>query len=299
VTLWVKKDAALIYKMAPAQQAAQQALAHYFAGALQAGAAAAQAQPLPRTPAAPCLPQTLPEALCPNTLPNALCPVSFAPPCGATHVATCHVTCAATCPAHATCGATCIATCAATCPAHATCGVTCAATCATCVTCAPHICTLPTHCLGVTCGIDCTVGGPCLTHPPHATCAPVCTHLTPCRPTFNQPECPFPTEICTHVPAQCTHLPNCPRPQEAQAGMGAEAQFGCVAGTVHASVQIACSVVCPTRHVTCSPECWVTRQWTCNPECRVTRYWTCNPECWPTRHFTCNVECYNTAARPC
>src|SRR5262245_31904435 len=42
VCWWVKKDAALIYKMAPAAQG----LAHYFAGAIQAGmadAAAAQA----------------------------------------------------------------------------------------------------------------------------------------------------------------------------------------------------------------------------------------------------------------
>jgi hypothetical protein len=37
VTLWVRKDAALIYKMAPAAQA----LAHYFAGAIQAQAPAA------------------------------------------------------------------------------------------------------------------------------------------------------------------------------------------------------------------------------------------------------------------
>ena len=47
VTLWVKKDAALIYKMSPAAQA----LAHYFAGAVQAGAgqaaAGAAVQPTP------------------------------------------------------------------------------------------------------------------------------------------------------------------------------------------------------------------------------------------------------------
>jgi hypothetical protein len=35
VTLWVKKDAALVYKMAPAAEA----LAHYFAGAIAGGAA--------------------------------------------------------------------------------------------------------------------------------------------------------------------------------------------------------------------------------------------------------------------
>ena len=41
VCLWVKKDAALIYKMTPAAQA----LAHYFAGAIQAGTAGAAAAP--------------------------------------------------------------------------------------------------------------------------------------------------------------------------------------------------------------------------------------------------------------
>jgi hypothetical protein len=49
VTLWVKKDAALIYKMAPAQKAAQQAMAYYFAGAIQAGTAVAQPQLPPGT----------------------------------------------------------------------------------------------------------------------------------------------------------------------------------------------------------------------------------------------------------
>ena len=34
VTVWVRRDAALIHKMAPAAQA----LAHYFAGAIQSGA---------------------------------------------------------------------------------------------------------------------------------------------------------------------------------------------------------------------------------------------------------------------
>ncbi len=272
VTLWVKKDAALIHKMAPAQQAAQQALAYYFAGALQGGGGA---QPGAQAGMA-ALPQTLPNAACPITLPNAACPVSVAnPPClthNVTCVATCHATCAATCVGtcaqHATCGVTCIATCQATCfatcqatcPPHATCGATCVATChATCA---------------ATCVATC-----------HVTCAPVCTHITPCRPTLNQPECPFPTEICTHVAAQCTQLPNCRIPQAAQAGMGAQ----CAGGTILASVQVACGVtrlpiecseVCPTR----VPECWVTRL---PIECSVvcpTRFVTCNPECNLTRN---------------
>jgi hypothetical protein len=56
VTLWVKKDAKLIYKMAPAAEA----LAHYFAGAVQAAAGQAAAAPAvrptpPVTIVGPCL----------------------------------------------------------------------------------------------------------------------------------------------------------------------------------------------------------------------------------------------------
>ncbi len=252
VTLWVKKDAALIYKMAPAQQAAQQALAYYFAGALQGGAAAGQAMPLGG-------PQTVLPAACPAQTVQCTIECTKAAPCP-THVATCVATCHATCPPHATCGATCAATCA----LHATCGITCIATCqATCVATCQATCaaTCPPH---ATCGATCVAT--C-----HYTCAPICTHATPCRPTLNQPDCPYPSEICTHVAAQCTQAPNCRLPQAALAAMGAEAQVGCALGTIHASVQIACSIACPTRYVTCAAECWVTRYVTCNPECWVTR----------------------------
>jgi hypothetical protein len=64
VTLWVKKDANLIYKLAPGAQA----LAHFFAGQIQAGAAPAGA------PQAAQFPPTL---LCPTRLPC----VSFGPQC--------------------------------------------------------------------------------------------------------------------------------------------------------------------------------------------------------------------------
>ena len=69
VTLWVKKDAALIYKMAPATQA----LAYYFAGAIQAQAALTpgvpQAGPAPRvaTEATPCLNTHANTCHCPVT----------------------------------------------------------------------------------------------------------------------------------------------------------------------------------------------------------------------------------------
>jgi hypothetical protein len=75
VTLWIKKDAALKYKTAPAAQAAQQALAAYFAGAIQAGMAGAAGMGMApgagmAAPgaAAPALPQTLPQAACPISL---------------------------------------------------------------------------------------------------------------------------------------------------------------------------------------------------------------------------------------
>ena len=62
VCLWVKKDAALIYKMTPAAQA----LAHYFAGAIQAGTAGAAAAPV-----AGAAPQTV---FCPTPPVTVLCP---------------------------------------------------------------------------------------------------------------------------------------------------------------------------------------------------------------------------------
>ncbi len=274
-TLWVKKDAALKYKTSPAQEAAQAAMAWYFAGALQGGGAQAAPQAQAAQPQAP---QTLVNAFCP--------PITLIEPCQVTanfrcltHHATCGVTCVATCAQHATCGVTCAATCAATCPPHVNCGATCVATCAaTCAaTCPPH----------ATCGATCVAT--C-----HYTCAPVCTHVTPCRPTLNEPQCPFPTEVCTHVGAQCTHVVNCRPPQQAAAeaavaGVGAQ----CVGHTIRLSVQVACSIACsfacPTRHVTCgftcAPECWVTREL---PQCSI----VC-----PTR-VTCNFEACPIASAP-
>jgi hypothetical protein len=265
VTLWVKKDAALKYRMAPAQEAAQKAMAWYFAGALQGGGAG-QAGPQVA------LPQTLPNAACPVTLPNAACPpvthATCVATCQATCQATCGVTCHATCGAHATCGVTCIASCNPTC--HVTCVATCAATCPPQATC------------GATCAATCHA-----TCPPHATCVPACTHATPCVPTHNQPDCPYPTEVCTHVAAQCTHAPNCRLPQAQaamagpQAAVGAGAQIGCALGTVVASVQVVCSIACPTRYVTCNPaNCPTWRHIDCPPHtpwCHTLIGATCAP----------------------
>src|SRR5262249_49971108 len=87
VTLWVRRDAALVYKAPPGAQA----LAQYFAGAIAGaaaaggGAAAVPAAPLPPTPVctiplAAC-PVTLPQAGCPVTLPPAVCPTHQLTPC--------------------------------------------------------------------------------------------------------------------------------------------------------------------------------------------------------------------------
>ena len=190
VTLWVKKDAALQYKMAPAAQA----LANYFAGAIQAGAQGLAAVP----PQPPPPPMTIPPALCAVTLVGLAC----------THANTCGIDCSIVCPTH---------------PPHATCLPNC-----THVT--PCLLTQPSPCAGASCGNACTVIGACPTQPAQATCVANCTHVTPClltqpspcagascgidctvfgpacqsiyvgtcilqcNPTHGQPQCPFPTE---------------------------------------------------------------------------------------------------------
>ncbi len=90
------------------------------------------------------------------------------------------------------------------------------------------------------------------------------------------------TELCTEVLPQCTHLGHCPLPQGAQAGMGADAQYGCGYGTIHGSAQvIACSVACPSVHTCNVVVCWQTRLAI-----------ACSELC-PT-HLTCNYDCYIT-----
>lgn len=117
VCLWVKKDAALIYKMT----AAAQALAHYFAGAIQAGtpgaAVAAAAGAAPQTVFCPTPPVTVPcqwpsliwcqtpactiagpgcqtiacTQACPTHYPTCACPTPFCPP--QTHIVSCVALC--------------------------------------------------------------------------------------------------------------------------------------------------------------------------------------------------------------
>ena len=176
VTVWVKKDAALQYKMAPAAQA----MAQYFAGAIQAGAQGA--------------------------------PVGYGTAGGIQPTPT----------------------------------------------------AIPTH---------------------------VCTHLTPCMPTRFQPQCPYPSEICTHVGACPTRHPGyCPLP-EAAAGAAKAAHAG--AQEYLKPTFIDCSIVCPTRigpcqshHISCAP-------------CVTQHPVQCSIAC-PTRlEFSCNLACHVTNAAYC
>ena len=92
MTLWVQKDAALIQRMAPGTQA----LAHFFAGAIQAQGAAAAAGPAAGIPAftfgGPACGVTLP-AICQIATPSARAtapsPAPWGPVCGVTLPAVC------------------------------------------------------------------------------------------------------------------------------------------------------------------------------------------------------------------
>jgi hypothetical protein len=200
VTLWVKKDAALIYKMSPAAEA----LAHYFAGAVQAAAGqaagAAAVQPTP-----------------PLTL--------FGPACGVTAACTLN-----------------------------TCGIACTVV-GPCLTMG---CTQQrTPCPQATCGIDCSVVGPCLSQ--HMTCMHFCTHVTPCHPTRGQPQCPFPTEVTCAPVCHASPAPFCgpqvtvgaacgvPGGQPGQAAMAARCVGVTAVGTVPIACTPACSIFCPTQ----------------------------------------------------
>jgi len=255
VTVWVKKDAALIYKMAPAAQA----LAHFFAGAIQAGAIGAGAAPQP-TPA-------LTIGAC--TVAQALCQTAVGPLC--THANTCGIDCSIVCPTHpprATCAAQCshITPCLVTHIGQPTCEVQCTQV----APCPTHVATCPPH---LSCGIDCTVVGPaCQTH--HVTCAQVCTVGVVCHPTRAEPQCPFPTEVTCVAVCQASPAPFCGPNITAGAcgqsiacvpGGQQEQAARCFGGTALATVPIvctpACSVVCPTQqgwvcgshHTPCCP----------------------------------------------
>ena len=152
VMLWVRRDAALISKMAPAAQA----LAQYFAGAIQAaagaragGGAAPMAGPAPGTgrfcTLVDCTPLCTPQ-----------CP---------THQPSCFVTCGS-------CFGTCIPACSPACPSPPWLGCTPACTPATCN---PPIC-------GQTPGAQCTQNIACVR-------SPVCTVAEPACQSAHHPVC--------------------------------------------------------------------------------------------------------------
>jgi hypothetical protein len=280
VTLWVRKDAALQYKMAPAAQA----LANYFAGAIQAWAQGAPggtgAAVGPRATigvhcatfncSLHCATEITP---CINTHANTcFCPVTHACPsqnqlcqsqgactyvgCGASLACTYGLLCAAAAPAaqagpgatFAACGAAvgaqaglggtteitpCINTHAVACEHPVT------ALCRSNACQSPNVCTLGNQpgcqsagcqsfaqvvCRdlqavtfgGPACGVTlpnvcqiasaaCTVAGPGCQSVYAGTC------FLQCHPTRFQPQCPYPSEICTLPPGcQVTNAVNCP-----------------------------------------------------------------------------------------
>ena len=168
-TLWVKKDAALINKMAPAVQA----LAHYFAGAIQAGAGPAEAGPRAAGPGAA-------AAVWPTFVAPASCGIActVAPPCH-TQVTPCQ-----TLAGQQTCFVQCTQV--APCPTHVTpCQFTHGQQ--TCFVQCTHVAPCPTHvqtpCISVINPNCHTPFGPCLTPactvPGAATCGPNCSIAGP------------------------------------------------------------------------------------------------------------------------
>ena len=254
-TLWVKKDAALINKMAPAVQA----LAHYFAGAIQAGAGPAAAGPgaaagvWPTIGGPACgvtLPQNCQVASAQCTLNTCGIACTIGPPCQTQATPcptfagqqTCFVQCTqvAPCPTHVTpCHVTlngqptCFVQCTqiAPCPTHATPCLTLAQQ--TCLVQCTHFAPCPTHvatpCISVI-NPNCHTHppfGPCRTIPGAATCnlnctiaGPVCrTPFAPC-PTAHvgatcAPYCTIVAPVCHPLVCQFETAAGCPQVTEA------------------------------------------------------------------------------------
>ena len=259
VTLWVKKDAALQYKMAPAAQA----LANYFAGAIQAGAQGAGpvAQPLQ--------PATFAQAVCPVTLPN-VCRVTQVHTCDCTVVGPACVT------HHATCNCTAART---PCPA-VSCGIDCTVFGPACQT--HHPFCIPTR-----------------NQPGCPFPSEVCTHVGACNsphPGF----CPLPQVAAGAGPMpQGRSFVDCSIVCPTRIGPCLSHHFTCAPCVTQHPLQ--CSIACPTRlEFSCNPACNITRIESCNPACNVTRFETCNLACHVTRvEVSCVIACNNTNAVFC
>jgi hypothetical protein len=272
VTLWVKRDAKVIYRMAPAQQAAQQALAYYFAGAIQAaaqgGVAGAQARP----------PVTV--GMCGKTPDCTLRCATEITPCINTHAVTCYCPVTHGCPTQGPfcqtqgdctyigCGHSLACTFGLLCDAAAAPqALTVAQPCPQTQAAGCHP-TQRTPCPVVSCGIDCspqcTVAPPCETRA--TNCFPTCGPVT-CAPQLCTQRTPCPGVSCG---IDCTLEPPCPT------------HAATCAVTCHATCGAACTHVapCPTHVATCPP------------------FATCGPAC-PTHppHVTCAPVC--THVTPC
>lgn len=254
VTVWVKKDAALQYKMAPAAQA----LANYFAGAIQAGAqgapGAAAAGPHVTTAACGHATQHCPTFNC-----SVHCATEITP-CINTHANTCHCPVTAACQTGACSQGPCT---------YIGCGHSLACTEGLlCVAAAPGDPQRNMAAAGaaqqanfggqanaqpsfVDCSIVCpTRFGPCQSH--HFTCAP-CATLHPLQCTIGctqPPHCILETvgpPCLTRNVVQCSFV--CTQPGQCLQSVGAQ----CV--TQHPAQ---CSIACPTQFGTCGPACQIT-----------------------------------------
>jgi hypothetical protein len=252
VTVWVKKDAALQYKMAPAAQA----LANYFAGAIQAGmqGAPGAAAAGPHVTIGVCGHAT---QHCPTLNCSLHCATEITP-CINTHANTCY------CPVTHGCstlnqlcqsqGACTYVGCGASlaCTQGLLCGGVAAAA-------APQVAQAQAGFAGqanlqpsfVDCSIVCpTRFGPCQSH--HFTCAP-CVTLHPLQCTIGctqPPHCILETvgpPCLTRNVVQCSFV--CTQPGQCLQSVGA----ACV--TQHPAQ---CSIACPTQFVTCGPACQIT-----------------------------------------
>jgi hypothetical protein len=233
VTLWVKRDAALVYKMAPAAQA----LAHYFAGAINAQAAmggaaggadagfAAGPAAIPGLPPSPldgCQPQTLQQAFC-GLSPVAPCTVAGCPTQARTQCLPCATQVHSQClpcltQAHSQC-VPCVTIQATPC---LPCQTQAATPCVPCLTqaqtpCLPCVTRVVTQCL------------PCPTRV--ASCAPLCTH---------QPSCATCVQACT--PATCN-----PNICGASPGIGCSAHCGTRVEPACSAHPPVCSAVCAVQ----------------------------------------------------
>ncbi len=282
VTLWVKKDAKLQYKMAPAQQAMAQFFAGAIAGQGVGGAAAPQAAAvtaLCATRGAACNTHAqtcaCSDAICPTDF---RCATDFTP-CLNTHANTCRQPC----PPPMTrggcisdfggctfigCGHTLACTNGLLCAAGPAAPQPMAAQAAMAPQPTPPL-TVFACTIGFGCGVDNTVVGPCaITR--QATCGGgidscvLCpTHRPPCTQNTCAPQCTVNTcGIACTVVAPCPTLHNT-----------------CPPAICNQSIGIACTIVppCPTLHNTCGMA-------------------TCAQTCFP--NVTCGFICHTTADCP-